>query len=607
MSKLNVTDLDFQNVKSNLREWMRKNSEFTDYDFEGSGLSYLLDVLAYNTHYNSVLANFMANEMFLDTAIKRSSVISHAKALGYRPRGYRGARAYINLTINSLNLAQGETAPDQFVLRRGTAFVTSIENSYYQFVLNKDYTALKNASNNYVFENLEIVEGLYNTFLYPVTDDDYTTKYEVPNLRPDVSTMIMRVYENTDSVDYETYQNSTTLFDVDENSAVFFTQEIPGEKIEFYFGNGVVGKRPPVGSVIYIEYVSTNGVSGNGARNFVPATALVHDRNRDIAAATYTISLNGGASFGGTDAESVEEIKYNASKHFTVQNRAVTASDYRTIIQQNFGNIESIRVWGGEENIPVRYNSVFVCIKPEFNDFLTEVEKENIRKIVSAKSIMNMSLQFVDPEYLNLSVLSTIYYSPTKVPEDFSLEATVSDRIRTFSDEQLEAFSAQFRYSRFVSMVDNAHPAINNNITKVTMYKSLDVELNVSRLYVVNFLNAIRNQNLSVTSSRFRIPEHDGLVLLRSTGTTINVGYFDDGGRFISLREAGTVNFDDGVVSLTPLRVTSFEGSELNIFAIPFTNDIYSSQNNILRIRPQDIIVRPIADIANQPRVIAGS
>ena len=326
MTTLNTTQLNFEEIKTNLREWMRQDSNFTDYDYEASGLSFLLDVLAYNTHYNAVLANFMANEMFIDTAQKRSSVLSHAKGVGYRPHGYIGARAHLSVVLTT-----GGSAPS-YVIPRGTKFTTSINNKFYSFVTAKDYAASL-ASGTYTFPDVEVVEGSFNAYAWVVADADYTVKYEIPNARPDITTMVMRVYPNSTDLANPTYFfHSDTLIDVIETTKVFFTQEIDNEKMEFYFGNGVsVGVLPAPGSVINLEYVTSHGVEANGASEF----SLVDQLPIGITA----VVTASGPSFGGSDAEDIEEIRYNASKHFTVQNRAVTAFDYRAIINEQFHNI----------------------------------------------------------------------------------------------------------------------------------------------------------------------------------------------------------------------------------------------------------------------------
>jgi hypothetical protein len=451
-----VTELDFELIKENLKTWMREQSNFTDFDYEASGLSFVLDVLSYNTHYNAILANFMANEMFLDTALKRGSVISHAKSLGYHPKSVHSARQNISIVINDLSLATGFTAPDNFIIRRGTAFITQIESGLYQFVTEKDYAAPKALDGSYTFSNIEIVEGIFNSFAYKVESSEYNVKYTLPVHSCDISTLKIFIHDNASALSSEQYNHTSTIFDLDSASNVFFTQETNDGLTEFYFGNGVIGKRPAVGNFIRAEYISSNGAAGNGAKSFAAASNISSNNIDEIRARTYTINIvdNTKPSNGGSNAESIDEIKYYASNHFTVQNRAVTKRDYEAIVRENFFNIDSIKVWGGEENVPPHYNAVFICVKPANTNYLTDYEKEQIREILRSKIIMNMKTIFSDPEYLNLIVDSTIYYSPSKVQSGVDIDTIIKTKIANFNTLNLGKFGSPMKHSNFVTIID---------------------------------------------------------------------------------------------------------------------------------------------------------
>ena len=604
MTQINVTELNFDTIKANLKAWMSTREGFTDYDFEASGLSYLLDVLAYNTTYNAVLANFAANEMFLDTAWKRSSVLSHAKALGYHPRSYRAARAKINIVITSLNLDPGKTAPDSFILRRGTAFTAAIDNAYYEFVTIADHTAARSIDGEYYFDNVEIVEGIFNTFAWQVSSQDFNLMYSIPNPRVDLSTVNMQVFPSNTSPIGVPWYHSSSLFDVTETSNVFFTQETDAEKTDIYFGNGIVGAKPAIGEVIKIEYITTNGASGNGAKSFAPSRGLVHNGDAGVAANMKSITLVSKSS-EGAESESIDEIKYHASKHCSVQNRAITPYDYVSLIRENFFNIESIKVWGGEDNIPAQYNTVFICIKPSYSEYLTSGEKEQIKNIVSKHAIMNIGVTFTDPDYINIMVDAKIIYSPSKLATGVDLPAVVRNAIIQYSDMNIESFNSQFRYSRFTNIIDDSSAAVISNITNVQMYKKLAVEVGRSISYSLSFLNELNDGVDSIKTSLFVTSLADNWTYIKNVGSTLVMGYDDDEGKFVAIKDAGTIDYKTGTLYLYALNVLSLEGGEFKVYAKPVTNDINSLQNNILRILPSDISIKMTAYNANQMRIQA--
>lgn len=584
MTTLNVTNLDFEGIKTNLKAWMKANPEFTDYDFEASGLSFLTDVLAYNTHYNAVLANFMANEMFLDTALKRNSVLSHAKALGYRSRGYSAARAKIKLVISETN---SNTPPSLFILRRGTAFSTAIGDNYFQFVTTQDYVAPL-IDNKYTFESLEIVEGIFNIYAWKLSDD-ISYKYLIPNVRTDNSTIKMHVYPNATATNFDEWSRATSILVVDNTSKVFFTQETDKNYTEFYFGNDAVGMRPAAGSVIKLEYVSCNGLAGNGAKLFNPFGTISHDGGL-IEAKIFNISLV-EESNGGLDAESTNEIKYNASNHFAMQNRAVTASDYVALIREGFTNVEDIKVWGGEEAVQKQYGVVFVCIKPHVGSYLTRKERDEITALLQSRSIMGMKVKFVDPEYTDIVIRSNVKYDIDKRDSNIDLEGVIKDEILRYSDDSLESFGKAFRYSNLCAVIDQANPSIISNSTSVMLYKSQTPILGRETNYVLSFYNPLASGNNTIQSSAFWTPDHSESVRIVNRGSVMVMGYYNPAGKFVILREVGAVDFTNGVVTLNKINVLQYDGDVTHLLAIPEFNDLYSKENNILRIQSSNVTI----------------
>jgi len=600
-STMRVTELDFDDIKTNLKAFLSSKDEFKDYDFEAAGLSFLLDTLAYNTHYNALMANFVANEMFLDTAAKRSSVLSHAKSLGYRPRGVRSSRAKVNITVNTLTLANSATAPDTFILPKGTPFLSTVGDTQFQFVTLNDVSAPKNLDGTYELSNVELVEGVLFSYEYIITDDSVGLVYNIPNQNIDSSTVSMYVRQSVSDVTPTQWQQSDTILNVDENSNVYWTQEGKNGMYEFYFGNGQIGKIPAIGSVITIEYVASQGYSSNGAKKFVPVGSVAHEGNSNITAASYRITLN-QASIGGANPESMAEIKHNAANHFIVQDRAVTVNDYKALITEYFANVRSIRVWGGEDNIPARYGKVMVCIQPQYGDVITQDEKDFISSILEEKSVISVGLEYIDPEYVNVSLSIIAYYDPTVLPKSMNLATEISNVVSNYSYTELEKFGSHFRYSKFSTLVDDTQEAINSNSTNVTAYKTLIPKLGQVQSYTLNYYNQIANGTDTVTSTLFKLYGQEEWLRLSNINDKLYAVYTNDLGKTIQVAFAGTVDLNKGIISLSSLEFTAVYGAEFKVSITPTYQDVSSGLNNILRVRPEDIAVKIIAELPTQPR-----
>lgn len=594
--QLNVSDLNYENIRANLKEWMRTRPDFTDYDFEGSGLSFLLDVLAYNTHYNAVLANFMSNEMFLDTALKRSSVLSHAKTVGYKPRGKVSARAKLDLTIHTLQGADVQ----EFIIKAGTAFNTTVNNEYYQFVTMRDVSALKITAGpntgKFIFNDIEVVEGVVNRYAWKVYSNDYKAKYEIPNQDVDVSTISMLIYPTEFSSDGVVWQHSSSAFNVNDATKVFFTQETFAQKTEIYFGNGEVGAQPALGSIITIEYLTSAGGAANTAGTFFPASSIKHNGQTTTVAGTFTLTT-ASAAVQGFDGETVDEIRYNASNHFMTQNRAVTALDYESIIRENFFNIKHIRVWGGEEAAQRQYGVVFVSIVPNNGDFITEAEKQNITDIISKKSLMGIKLKFADHEYLNIEVMTDVLNDSSKVSSSDDVASYISQSLLNYSNTVLQNFGSFFRYSKVSNVIDSAHKSINSNTLIVRLYKTISPDIGLSKSYSFNFLNPIKNANYTILSTTFTEPRSTHKVQLTNIGTKLVMGYFNVNNVFVVEAEVGEVDLTKGLVQASALTITSYDDVEFRLYVSPEKNDIVSSENNVLRIRSDDIKIKIRRDI----------
>jgi hypothetical protein len=603
---INVTSLDFDGIKAGLREYLSTQDEFTDYDWEASNLSILLDVLAYNTTYNAAMVNFYANEAFLDTAALRKNVLSHAKALGYKPRGTLAARARINFTIDSLTLSQGQVAPPTFVIPRGSTFSTMIGNQVYSFSTMTEYSAPLSGG-KYYFTNIELAEGVFFAQEFLVTDVDHNPRYLLANPKVDASTVTMIIKESRTSNTLETWLPADRLVGLDDTSRAFFIQESSDNRYELYFGNGVVGKKPEVGNILHVEYMSTNGVAGNGAAVFSPLSAISHEGRGLQTVATYTITTTQRSTMGA-DPEEVEEIRLNASSTFIAQDRAVTADDYKTLIRNFFANIRNIRVWGGEYNDPPQYGRVYVSIQPQYGEILTEAEKDIIRDYIHNKSVADMQLEFVDSEYLNIIINTTAYYDPTRVRVGDDLNAQILTTISNYNDQYLNTFDAVFRHSKFSSLIDKTNKAILSNITTVQISRSFYPELGKNRSYSLKYLNPIISQDGQIASTPFTVFGVNFPVTLTNVGSKLYLVYTNEYGRTIFVEEVGSVDFGRGIVSISGITITSYTGSSgITITVAPLSNDVLSSAQIVARIPQTNVTLKLLAEQPGRTRIMTAS
>jgi hypothetical protein len=401
--RLRVTELDFDQIKQNLKTYLQAQSEFTDYDFEGSGLSILLDILAYNTHYNAYYLNMIANEAFLDTALLRDSVISHAKTLGYVPYSRKAPVATINFTANTnSNTAATLTIP------KGFRFLSSeIDGVSYGFVTLEEAIATK-ANNNFSFISLPIYEGQLVTYTY--TYDQATNPkqiFSIPDEGVDTTTVTVSVQPTSTNTSVEVFTLASDASETVSTSPVFYLQEGKSKKYDIYFGNDVIGKSIADGSLVSISYLITNGTLANKANNFVATNTLVDSLNNSLT--NFIITPISEAS-GGAERESVDEIKFSAPLQFTTQNRLVTTKDYESYIKKNYPSIDSLSVWGGEDEIPKVYGKVFISLKPKDNYYISETEKQRILdEIIGPKSIISVSAEIRDPDYLLIMILKKLH------------------------------------------------------------------------------------------------------------------------------------------------------------------------------------------------------
>lgn len=497
-NRLQVTDLDFDTIKNNLKNFLKSQSEFSDYDFEGSGLNVLLDILAYNTHYNAYYLNMVANEAFLDTAILRNSVVSHAKTLGYTSSSTKSPRAIINLTIPT-----DSSELDTLTLPRGFPFKSEmVDDISYNFVVLEEKTVQK-TGNNFVFFDLPIFEGQLVSYRYVYNQlSNPKGIFSIPDKQVDIDSLVVSVQTSTSNLSTTIFTQAKDTLDIDGQSEVYFLQEGQNELYQIYFGNGVIGKAIQDGSVVNINYLVSSGEAANKANNFVV--------NGSISPfSSYTVDPVSPAS-GGSTKESTLSIKENALLQYATQNRLVTSKDYESYLKKNYPALESISVWGGEEEVPPVFGKVFISIKPKNNYYISELEKQRIiDEIIKPKSMISVKTEIRDPEYLYLKVENKVRYDKRKTTNsEEQLKNLIKSAIFNYNDNNLNNFSAIFVLSKMQDEIDAVDPnAIIGSETVLRLEKRLVPQLNEFRSYEIDFNTPLYRGTIinRLKSSEFKI------------------------------------------------------------------------------------------------------
>jgi len=508
--RLRVTELDFDTIKLNLKTFLNQQSQFTDYDFEGSGLNVLLDILAYNTHYNAYYLNMIANESFLDTALLRESVVSHAKTLGYVPYSIKSSIATINFLVNS-----STSTPSTLTIPSGYSFLSNkIDGKSYNFVVLEDTTVTK-ANSSFYFENLNISEGQLITYSF-VHNQTTNPKqiFTLPDLNIDVSTIKVGISPSVGNTSVSIYSLVTDILDIVSTSEVYYLQESKGEKYQIYFGNDIVGKSLPDGGVVSVTYLLTNGTDANKANNFIATSTLSDSLSESLT--NFTITSVSAAS-GGAERESVDDIKFGAAAQFTTQNRLITTKDYESYLKRNYPSIDSISVWGGEEEVPPVYGKVLISLKPKENYYISETEKQRIiDEIIKPKSIVSVDTIIRDPEFLYLLIENYVEYDKNKTTQTIeAIKSSIRNAILLYRNTNLNKFGATFVLSKLQDSVDGVDlNAISGSETKLYLQKRFEPTLGESTTYTINF-NAPLNRGTTtnkLTSSEFRIFDSTGAI-----------------------------------------------------------------------------------------------
>ena len=504
-ARLQISDLDFDQIKTNLKAYLKQQSQFQDYDFDGAGLNILLDILAYNTHYNSYYLNMVANEAFLDTALLRDSVVSHAKTLGYIPFSVTAPRAIVNVTVDS-----GTTTPETLTIPRGFTFSSNLIDSLsYNFVTLEETTVTK-SNTSFFFEDLEIYEGSLVSYVFNYAENSNPKSvFVLPDNNIDTKTISVSVSPNVGNTSTQVYNHVTDILDITSTSEAYFLQESKNGNYEIYFGDGVVGKALNDGAVVTVTYLVTNGVAANQTNGFIAAAPIG-------AYSDIVIDVVDVAS-GGATRETVDSIKYSAAAQYATQNRLVTTSDYESYIKSKYPSIDSLSVWGGEDETPKVFGKVYISLKPKTNYFISETEKQRIiDEIINPKAIVSVSAEIRDPEFLYLIVESLVQYDQKKTSLD---EGTIRNNIRQaildFRDTNLNKFAGTFVLSKLQDAIDSTNgEAIIGSETVVRVQRRFKPKLNESASYTIQYDVPIQRGTLvdKLTSTQFTVFDIAGVA-----------------------------------------------------------------------------------------------
>ena len=619
MALVNFTNLDFNQIKTQIKDYLRTNSNFTDFDYEGSNLSILIDALAYNTYISAYNANMVSNEVFIDSATLRENVVSLARNIGYVPRSKTGARARVSFYLSTANLS---TNPVQITLKRGVVATTrAVGNASYTFTVPADITVPVEDDIAY-FTDVDIYEGTYLTQTYTVSTSNPRQRFILDNANIDTSSIRVTVDEDgTGPLQAVTYTLANSLFDVTSSSRVFFIQEIEDERYELIFGDGVFGKKLEANATITINYNVTNGEAVNGANVFSFSGRLVDNDGNVVTEATSLITTT-QAAIGGASIESIASIKKYAPKIYASQNRAVTANDYEALIPQIYPEAESVSVFGGEELNPPRYGKVYITIKPSFGPFVPEGIKNNLRRELRKYSVAGIVPEIVDLKYLYLELDTSVYYNPNQAPSPNYVLAIVKENLQAYADStELNRYGARLKYSKLGGLIDNSHESISSNITTIEMRRDLRARLNEFTEYEICYGNPIRvnrKTGYNIRSSGFYIAGVNDVVYLsdipnadEKTGSIFFFRLLANNQVKVVRRSAGVIDYVRGEILLNPVNITGsnvVRGAELvEISAIPVSNDVIGLQDLYLQLDISKTTVDMVTDEISSGTYPSGS
>ena len=595
-NKLVVSDFDFDLIKNNLKNFLQGQSQFQDYDFEGSSLSILLDTLSYNTHYLAYLANMSTNELYLDSADIRNNIVSLAKMIGYTPTSPRAPMASIDITLNN---ASGSSV----TMNKGTVFTTNVDDTTYQYVTNSDVTTTP-VNGVYKFSSVPIYEGSLVTFKYTVDSTDVDQKFTIPSSNADTSTLLVKVQNSSSDTTTSTYALAGGYNGVTATSKVYFIQESVDGKYEVYFGDGINGIALSDGNIVILEYIVTNVTESNGASSFSLSGNIGGFSNVTIA----TVSN----SQGGANAESNESIRHNAPLQYAAQDRAVTTTDYESLVKSIYPNALSVSAWGGEDDETPRYGIVKIGIKAASGSTLTETTKQSIIDSLKPYNVASVAPQIVDPEITSVLLTSTVKYSSSSTTKSTdTLKSEIITSLTNYNTNTLQKFDAIYRHSKVTGLIDDVDNSILSNITTVKIRKNFTPTLLSSTRYDIYFRNSLFNPHSGhnsaaggiLSSTGFKIDGNDNEMFLDDDGAgNIRLYYLASGIRTYVNETQGTINYDSGQITLNSLNVASISNirgatsTVVEITVTPNSNDVVPVRDQIVEIDISNSSVSVVAD-----------
>jgi hypothetical protein len=586
-SKLKVSELDFDAIKSNLKNFMGDQNEFADYDFDASALSVLLDLLAYNTHYNAFYLNMVVNEMFLDTASIRNSVVSRAKHLGYTPQSVRGSKAYVDLTITPTD------TPATIVIEKNTQFSSSVGGISYLFGTSNSVTLNVNSNGVYTTANVELNQGIPLTHKYTANTKSPDQQFLLPNSNTDTSTLTVQIQTSAEDSTTFTYAMANDTTAVTATSNVYFLEESEDGKYEVLFGDNVIGRKPVTGNVILLSSMIADADNPNGAATFAPVSSVG-------GYSIVSVSTLGVAS-GGAERDSIKEIKFNAPRSYQAQNRAVTVNDYKRILERDYPAAESVVVWGGETNDPPVFGKVYLAIKPKSGLTLSSSTKTYIKDtILSNRNVVSVSPEITDPDYLYVSIDSKVKYDSTNTTLTAgSIQSLLTNTIYQYGQTELGLYADQFRYSPLIKKIDETESAIESSLTTIKLRRSFAPSLNVASSYTLKFSNEIPviSGIPQISSTEFSHFDDNSILRtgcsLRDTDGILQVYRTSGASSIIVANNVGTVTYASGNVALTTFKpiVISDGTANVDVTVSLESNDISPLREQILLISNNDITI----------------
>lgn len=610
MALVNFSNLDFEQLKISIKDYLRSNSTFTDYDFDGSNLSIIVDMLAYNTYINSFNANMLSNEVFIDSATLRENVVALASQIGYLPRSRTAARAILSFSVDTSDI-EYNLKPSTITLKQGTVCTSS--SSYngqtYSFVTKNDVTVpVKN--NLAIFDGIEIYEGSYTVNAFTVNSYEYNQRFILDNTNIDSSLVSVTVRGASEEVSYK-FNLVDNLVDVTPTSKTFFIREIEDQRYELIFGDGQFGQKLNNGDYIEASYVITNGDAANGISN-VSFNGRLYDNNDRSVTDGISLATIAESTKGGKQIESVDSIRKYSPKSYSTQNRAVTPSDYETIVPLVYPEIDSVSAFGGEELIPPQFGKVFLSIKPKFGTFLSNSTKDEIKRKLKKYSVSGIGIEILDLKYLYLEVNSYVYYNSNTTLSTDQLKESIRQNVKSYSESSdLNKYGARFKYSKFQKLIDNTSSSITSNITTIEIRRDLRPVLNKYADYEICFGNKFYSERIegyNIKSSGFKIDGISSTVYISDKPTkgtdlgTIFLFTLDVQNNPQILKSSiGTISYDKGEIKLNPINIVSTlknSGGEpiIEISAIPASNDVIGLQDLYLQLNLNDFNVETRQD-----------